>query len=286
MRYDVVSFGEILWDMLPKGKQLGGAPANFAYHCQQQGVASCCISAVGTDDLGNELTALLKELNINNKIQRLDQLPTGVVDVKLSAQGHPSYIIKEEVAWDYIEPKESLYKLVREAKVFCFGTLVQRSKTSRDTLMQLLDNIAEDTWVVFDINIRQGYYTQELIVQALGRADVLKINDDELELVAKMFSLSTDSEEDCMRQLAKSFGLTYVCLTKGEEGSYILGEELTYRPAPKVNVKSTVGAGDSFTAAMVCGIVRGEDQYVFHDKAVRIAAYVCEYSGAMPKYSY
>ncbi|PWJ43260.1 carbohydrate kinase family protein [Sediminitomix flava] len=280
----VLGFGEILWDILPNGKQLGGAPANFAFHCNQQGMNGIPVSAVGKDELGDEILKLLKAKNIDRKaIRVLEDKATSTVDVVVDKAGKPTYQIHENVAWDYLQPNSDLETFFSTADAICFGTLAQRSDITQQTLFQLFAKVKQEALVVFDINLRQQYYSLETIEKSLQFANVFKLNDEELIVLKDLLVLKGDTEEAQLKELLDTFNLKYIALTKGAEGSLIMSSsETTTLATPKVKVVDTVGAGDSFTATMVAGILKGEAQKVFHEKAVKISAMVCEHHGAMP----
>lgn len=276
--------GEALWDVLPEGKKIGGAPANFAYHVKQFGLDSCAVSAIGEDALGDELLERFDEKGVNYHITRVPY-PTGTVQVTLDVNGVPQYEIKENVAWDNIPYTEDLDKLAKETKAFCFGSLAQRNIVSRETINRFLENIDRnnDPLIVFDINLRQDFYTKETIQESLQRCNILKINDEELVIVSRLFGYpGLDLENKCWLLLGK-YNLKMLILTCGENGSYVfVPGELSYFETPKVEVDDTVGAGDSFTAAFIANILKGKSVREAHRIAVETSAFVCTQSGAMP----
>ena len=276
--------GEVLWDMLPEGKKLGGAPCNFAYHVSQFGLNSCAVSAIGHDALGKEIIDSLNEKDVNYHIDTVGY-PTGTVQVTLDKNGVPQYEIKENVAWDNIPFTDSLDDLSKRTKAVCFGSLAQRSEVSRNTINRFLDEIPEenDPLIVFDINLRQHFYDKETIVNSLERCNILKINDDELKIVSEMFGMGcVDFKDQCWVLLAK-YGLKMLILTCGTDGSYVFTPgSVSFMPTPKVEVADTVGAGDSFTAAFISSILKGKSVAEAHRKAVDVSAFVCTQAGAMP----
>ena len=281
----VVGLGEILWDLLPEGKQLGGAPANFAYHVAQLGLDSKMVSAVGKDHLGDEIIQRLDGRGVDYVIERLS-FPTGVVNVKIDAQGIPDYQIKEQVAWDYILFNERLKSLAKHTRAVCFGTLAQRGEVSRKTILAFLDAMpsAENAYRIFDINLRQHYYTKQVIESSLRKCNILKINDDELRIVAPLLGFAFLSLEESAQKIMYHYRLKMVVLTCGAEGSYVFTpDETSFFATPEVNVADTVGAGDSFTAAFVSAVLSGKSIRQAHELAVRVAAYVCTQAGAMPQ---
>ena len=283
----VVGMGEALWDVLPDGKKIGGAPANFAFHAGQAGMDSRVVSAVGTDALGEEALATLEGKGLNiEAVARVD-FPTGVVNVSLGEQGIPQYDICEGVAWDNIPFTPTLANLASQAQAVCWGSLAQRNEVSRKTIFSFLDAMPsdEERLKVFDINLRQQFYTLEIIEASCRRANVLKINDEELVLVSEMLRLGAGSPEVLCRSLMERYGLRILVLTCGANGSYVFTPvETSYRVTPKVQVADTVGAGDSFTATLVGELLRNTPVGVAHEHAVEVAAYVCTQQGAMAEW--
>ena len=271
----VVGIGEALWDVLPTEKKLGGAPANFAYHAGRLGYDALAISAVGRDALGDEILDVLRQKNLEHLMPRVDY-PTGTVQVTVDEKGIPSYEIKQHVAWDHIPFTPEMEAIARECKAVCFGSLAQRSPESRATILRFLDAVGPDCLIIFDINLRQQFYTREIIEESLRRCNILKINDEELDIVCPM--LGKDKH-----QLITDYQLSMLVLTCGTEGSYIITpEEESFLPTPKVEVVDTVGAGDSFTGAFVASLLSGKSIREAHQKAVDVSAFVCTQAGAMP----
>lgn len=284
LKNKVVGIGEVLWDMLPDGKKLGGAPANFAYHVGQFGLPSCVVSAIGHDNLGRELIHALEEKNLHYEVASVDY-PTGTVAVELDDAGIPSYDITRDVAWDHIPVTDELMTLAGETAAVCFGSLAQRSPESRTTIMSFIDAIpAENSpLIVFDANLRQDFHTTEVLTQSMRRANVLKINDDELAMLRSMLELPEGSDEEVCRMVMDRYGLEILILTCGVSGSHVFaGAETSSLPTPKVEVADTVGAGDSFTAAFIASLLRGRSIAQAHRKAVDVSAFVCSSFGAMP----
>lgn len=278
----IVGLGEILWDIFPDGKVLGGAPANFAYHASQFGFKGVAISAIGNDSLGDEIIE-----NLNNKslayIVEKTPFPTGTVQVTLDDKGVPQYEIMQNVAWDNIPFTAEMEELARKTKTVCFGSLAQRNQASRLTINRFLDLVPCDALRIFDINLRQHFYSQELINHSLTRCNVLKINDDEVVLVAKLFGWEQLSEMEICEKLLSNYTLKMVVLTKGTQGSYVITpNEKSFQPTPIVDVADTVGAGDSFTGAFVASLLNGKSIADAHQIAVQVSAYVCTQHGAMP----
>jgi fructokinase len=277
--------GEALWDMLPEGRKLGGAPANFAYHVSQFGLDSRVVSAVGDDELGNEILANFAEKQLDCQIEKV-AYPTGTVQVTLDEKGVPCYEIKEGVAWDNIPYTPALENLAKQTHAVCFGSLAQRNAVSRETINRFIDQMPEDENVlkIFDINLRQHFYSKELIEASLKKSNVLKINDEELVVVGEMFGFADiDFQDKCWILLAK-YNLKMLILTCGTEGSYVFTPgEVSFLETPQVQVADTVGAGDSFTGAFVAAILSGKTVKDAHRLAVDVSAFVCTQNGAMPE---
>ena len=283
MKDTIVGIGEALWDCLPEGRKLGGAPANFAYHIGQFGWRSKVVSAVGNDALGDEILQVFQKVKLPYDIAKVVQ-PTGTVQVTLSADGIPSYEICEDVAWDNIPWTEELSALAARTKAVCFGSLAQRSPVSRQTIMRFLASMDEDTERIYDINLRQHFYSLEVIEESLRQATMLKLNDEEIVIVANLLGLNGSIEEQCRQILHRYPLLRLVVLTCGAIGSYVFSaDETSYIETLKVKVADTVGAGDSFTATFVAHILAGVSVSEAHKKAVAVSAYVCTQHGAMPK---
>lgn len=284
MKGIVVGMGEALWDVLPEGKKLGGAPANFAYHVLQFGLPSCVVSAVGDDALGNEIIENFKSKGLNYIIEKVPY-PTGTVQVEIDQAGIPHYEIKENVAWDNIPYTAKLEQLAEATSAVCFGSLAQRNEVSRNTISRFLDAISveNDPLIIFDINLRQDFYNKEILCNSMERCNILKINDEELATVSRMFGYpDIDFQDKCWILLGK-YNLKMLILTCGINGSYVFTPgKVSFQPTPKVEVADTVGAGDSFTAAFIASILKGKSVTEAHAIAVQTSAYVCTQKGAMP----
>lgn len=280
----VVGMGEALWDVLPEGKKIGGAPANFAYHVSQFGLPSCVVSAVGDDALGKEIVENFTSKGLNQLIAEVPY-PTGTVQVEIDQAGIPQYEIKENVAWDNIPYTAHLEALAGRTKAVCFGSLAQRNVVSRDTINRFLDAMPdrEDNLVVFDVNLRQGFYNKEILCNSMRQCNILKINDEELVTVSRMFGYpGIDLQDKCWILLGK-YNLKMLILTCGINGSYVFTPgNVSFQPTPRVEVADTVGAGDSFTAAFISSILKGKSVAEAHSRAVQTSAYVCTKKGAMP----
>lgn len=281
----VVGMGEALWDVLPEGKKIGGAPANFAYHVSQFGLPSRVVSAIGNDPLGREIVENFTSKGLNHLIEEVPY-PTGTVQVEIDPAGVPQYDIKENVAWDNIPYTARLVALAGQTRAVCFGSLAQRNVVSRDTINRFLDAMPQtaDILVVFDVNLRQGFYTKEILCNSMKRCNILKINDEELVTVSRMFGYpGIDLQDKCWILLGK-YNLRMLILTCGINGSYVFTPgNVSSQPTPKVEVADTVGAGDSFTAAFIASLLKGKSVTEAHALAVRTSAFVCTRKGAMPE---
>lgn len=281
----VVGMGEALWDVLPEGKKIGGAPANFAYHVSQFGLPSRVVSAIGNDPLGREIVENFTSKGLNHLIEEVPY-PTGTVQVEIDPAGVPQYDIKENVAWDNIPYTARLEALAGQTRAVCFGSLAQRNVVSRDTINRFLDAMPQtaDSLVVFDVNLRQGFYTKEILCSSMKRCNILKINDEELVTVSRMFGYpGIDLQDKCWILLGK-YNLRMLILTCGINGSYVFTPgNVSFQPTPKVEVADTVGAGDSFTAAFIASLLKGKSVAEAHALAVRTSAFVCTRKGAMPE---
>ncbi len=280
----VVGLGEALWDVLPEGKKLGGAPANFAYHAGQMlgSDNTIAISALGEDKLAEETIEALKEHNLNYLMPRVPY-PTGTVQVTLAEGGIPTYDIKENVAWDNIPFTPEIEEIARNCRAVCFGSLAQRNIVSRENIHRFLDATPKDCVKIFDINLRQQFYSKEVIQASLRRCNVLKINDEELVLIGRMFGYpGLDIENKCWLILGK-YNLDMLVLTCGTNGSYVFTPgQMSFQETPKVEVADTVGAGDSFTGSFCAAILSGKPVAEAHKLAVKVSAFVCTQNGAMP----
>jgi fructokinase len=277
----VIGIGELLWDVFPDGKKAGGAPANFVYHAAALGAEGYAISAVGDDGPGREIVDELAKNSISNHIATVNY-PTGTVLVELN-DGVPSYTIVEGVAWDYIPLTRQTVELVKSADAIAFGSLAQRSALSRETIRQLLDYAPATALRYFDINLRQHYYSRELIDESLQKSNVLKLNDEELLTMRQLFDLEGSDEAVC-RILIERYALRYLILTAGSVSSSVYSPSAkSVIPTPKVQVADTVGAGDAFSGAFVYSVLTGSSLSEAHRKAVDVAAYVCTQKGAWTK---
>ena len=283
MQNVIVGIGEILWDMLPSGKVIGGAPANFAYHAQELGESSIVVSCVGNDELGREIISSLEKKDMPTEFLYIDKShPTGVVSARINKEGKPSYLIQEEVAWDYIPTSTLMRELAFKSAAVCFGTAAQRSQLSRMTIQTFVGLMEQDSIRVFDINLRQNFYSQDVIETSLSLANVLKLNVNELSVVKKLLRLNGD-EKKILNDLSKKYSLNLIALTRGREGSILFTEGKTSNhQGHKINVEDTVGAGDAFVAGLVTGMLRGYELDDLNNKANRVASYICSKHGATP----
>ena len=280
MRY-VIGIGEALWDVFPDGAQLGGAPANFAFHAARCGFKSLAISSLGQDALGDETLAAFSKKELNVLMPRVD-FPTGTVQVSLDAKGVPSYNICEGVAWDNMPFTSEMQSVAQSCLAVCWGSLAQRSAVSRNTINRFLDSVPADALKVFDINLRQHYFTKEIIEQSLYRCNILKINDEEWGTVQSLLNLPSDTLQATSKALMERYNIEIVVLTCGTEGSHVFTtSESSFLPTPRVTVVDTVGAGDSFTAAFVSAILEGKTIKESHQQAVTVSAQTCTHPGAM-----
>ncbi len=283
MKRLVVGLGEVLWDMLPEGRKIGGAPVNFAYHAGQFGIETMAVSAIGNDKLGEDTIAEMNGKHLNHIFPSVPY-PTGSVQVSLDEKGVPAYDIKENVAWDNIPFTNEIESVARSCRAVCFGSLAQRNAVSRNTIRKFIESTPDGCIRIFDINLRQNFYTSNVIRDSLEHCNILKINDEEIMLVSRMFNYDSSNIENVCRTIMEDFSLEMVILTCGTKGSYIFTKGgVSFMPTPKVNVADTVGAGDSFTGSFCAAILRGLPVAEAHKKAVEVSAYVCTQNGAMPE---
>jgi len=290
MQQYICCFGEVLWDMLPSGKLPGGAPMNVATHLQNLGIPAKMISRVGKDELGAEIKAFLESKNCTTEwIQEDETLNTGWVKVQLSEKNEATYTIVHPVAWDFIQTNDTVQQLVNQASALVFGTLASRDDTSYQTLLSILKNLPQETHVlkVFDINLRPPYYSQSLIEEFLQYADIVKLNEDELKIVAKWYDIAGDEEKQ-LREISQKFDIKTLIVTKGGDGAILLrlendGKKHFYQQAGyKVVVADTIGSGDSFLAGFLKNILNGKSSEYALNFACAIGAVVASHSGANP----
>src|ERR1700688_2431879 len=292
-RIVIVGIGEVLWDLLLSGPQLGGAPANFAYHAAALGAEAHVITRVGDDDRGREILRRFRDMglqhssvqsNVQSNVQVDERAPTGTASVTLSGDGLAHFAVQENVAWDFLDATREALTLVKESHAVCFGSLAQRSEPSRNAIQQLIESSPDDALRVFDVNLRRPFYTRDVIERSLQLANILKLNDDELPSLTAMFNLtgSTEKQIECLTQI---FSLHVIALTRGPNGSLLSQtnarrwSDCASRP---VTIVDTVGAGDSFTAALVLGLLCKMDLDEINSIANEVARYVCSQPGATP----
>lgn len=282
--HTVVGLGEILWDLLPSGRQLGGAPANFAYCSHLLGENAVVASRVGDDQLGKDIRATLAKAGISDHFLQNDSLhPTGTVRVELDRAGMPKFEISEPVAWDFMQWTAEWQQLAKRTDAVCFGSLAQRGPESRRTIQQFLDSTPASALRIFDINLRQNFYSAETITQSLDRANVVKLNQEEVLRVRELLNLSGGGDAPFCHDLIARFDLKLACITRGAEGSLLCTHRAMHEhPGFRVEVKDTVGAGDAFTAALVHGLLEQRTLAKINDSANRLGAWVAMHSGAMP----
>lgn len=282
----VIGLGEVLWDVFPDGKRLGGAPANFAYHASRQGCEGVVVSAVGNDAYGREIEALFAERKISSALAEVDA-PTGTVNISLDAAGVPAYVFAENCAWDNLPFSAQTEALARRASAVCFGSLAQRGEKSRESVRRFLDCVPAGALRVFDMNLRQDFFTEKVILDSFARCTILKINEDEFPLAAALIGAQGASREEFFSAFFGKFpSARIVILTLGKAGSLVVsrGGGRSRVPAdPNVKVADTVGAGDSFTAGFVSALLFGASLETAHRHAAALADFVCSRAGAMPE---
>lgn len=282
MSFKVFGIGEVLWDLLPTGRQLGGAPANFTFHARNLGADAALITRIGDDGLGQEALRKLKKYFPRTLIQIDDRHPTGVVEVAFPSHGNPRYTISQGVAWDYLAATQPALSAVQHADAICFGSLSQRSPTSCFAIYELLQAAPDNTLKIFDINLRQDFFTRSAIEKSLQLANMLKLNFDEMDQLCRLFQINGTPRQKIL-WLARSFNLQTVALTLGAEGSMLYhGGQWSIEHCAKVDIVDTIGAGDSFTAALVTGLLHGLKPSICHRFATEVSGYVCSQTGGMP----
>lgn len=291
-RHTVVGIGEILWDIFDDRKTLGGAPANFAYHASCAGAEGIVVSAIGDDAYGDEIEFLLREKRLGNRLQRCDR-PTGTVRISLDSSGVAQYVFPPDVAWDHLKFDDSLRTLAQSADAAAFGTLARRAPRSRETVLAFLNAMPENALRVCDLNLRQNFYTSDLIHESLAIADILKINEDELDILETLFDAGAGSglPARCKIFSEKIFPafprMRYLIVTCGASGSFAGTRDgaHSFVPANKLpQIADTVGAGDAFTASFTVAILNGKTLTEAHRFAASRAEFVCTRSGAMPEF--
>lgn len=283
----IVGIGEALWDVFPSHKALGGAPANFAYTVGQLGFESYAVSAIGNDELGRDMQKQFANRGVKSYLVQSDK-PTGQVLVQLDEKGVPQYEICEDVAWDNIPLTDELKELALKTDVVCFGSLAQRAETSRQTInafLALMPN-GPEVLKICDINLRQSFYNKDVLENSFKVANVLKTNDEEIEVIAQLFSYTSQDMLQVCKEIVKEYHLKMIILTCGVAGSYVVTDNnVSFCHTPLVEVADTVGAGDSFTASFCAALLKGLSIPEAHQFAVDVSAYVCTQNGAMVTYT-
>jgi len=280
----VVGIGEILWDLFPDGKQLGGAPSNFAYITTLLGDTGIVASRIGDDHLGREICRTLDELAVRDASLQIDPIhPTGTVRVQVDAAGQPKFEIAESVAWDYLAWSSEWRRIATDADAVYFGSLAQRSPESRRTIREFLNAMHPHATRVFDVNLRQSYFSTDVISESMQLAEIVKLNDDELPRVAGLLGMEFRDEETSATELLRRFNLKLICVTRGAQGSLLVSDTGAHRhPGYQVIVKDTVGAGDAFTAGLVHQYLRGAPLAAINDMANRLGSWVASQAGGTP----
>jgi fructokinase len=280
-----IGLGELLWDMLPGGKQLGGAPANFAYWSTVLGSLGIVASRVGEDQLGCEALEQLSQAGVDaSHIQVSTTDPTGTVQVNVNESGQPDFTIAEPVAWDFMEWTRDWQEVAAIANVVCFGSLAQRSDKSRFTIERFIEATPADSLIVFDVNLRQSFYSGEVIADSLKRARIVKLNSDELPVVMQLLGLAAGADEKSGRRLMAAYDLELVCVTRGACGSLLISSEESFEHSGfDIEVVDSVGSGDAFTAALVYHYLEGRSLDEISEAANRLGSWVATQPGAMPE---
>lgn len=280
----IVGLGEVLWDLLPSGKVLGGAPANFAYMANLLGNRGVVASRVGIDVAGREACAVMASLGVGMEyLQQDGEHETGFAEVVIDESGQPIFRIKESVSWDFLEWTPAWEELARKLDVVCFGSLAQRSAISAATVDRFLRASRPEALRIFDVNLREKHYSNEILERSLRYANILKLTDHELLRLMSLLGFRARKEEECARQLLQEFDLKLVCVTRGSRGSVLVSHEKTVKhPGVAVKVVDSVGAGDAFTACVAHHLMRGRPLEEISESANRLAAWVATQFGATP----
>ena len=284
-KFVTVGLGELLWDIFPQGRQLGGAPANFAYMTSLLGDDGIVASRVGDDELGTRVIQRLEQLGLSRTyIQRDTVRRTGVAQVKVDDTGQPSFEIAEPVAWDFFEWNPPWEALAEKADAVCFGSLAQRSEQSRRVTHEFLRHVRPGATKIFDVNLRQSYYSREVLVDAVKNADIIKLNHDEVPVVVQEFGHPHEHEASAAEWLLAEFDLELVCVTRGARGSLLASKRAQNEHAGiPTRVGDTVGAGDAFTAALVYHYLRGATLGAMNEGANLMGSWVASQPGATPE---
>jgi fructokinase len=284
-KYTIVGLGELLWDVFPDRKELGGAPANFAYMVSLLGDEGLVASRVGRDRLGNAAARRLAKLGLSQEWLQLDtKSPTGTVKVQVFEDGQPKFQIAENVAWDNFEWTSQWQALAARTAAVCFGSLAQRSERSRKTIRLFLENLRPNAVKVFDVNLRQSFFSADILRDSAKIADIMKVNQDELPQVAQLLGYKANAKEAAGPWLLQTCGLKLVCVTEGPSGSSLVAADGVHRhPGFPTQVADTVGAGDAFTAALIHHYLRGATLDEMNEAANRMGSWVASQVGATPK---
>ena len=284
MKKKIVGLGEVLWDLLPKGACLGGAPANFAYITTLMGDQGIVASRVGEDSRGIDALRRMEELGLDiDHVQTDRECPTGVVNIELDAKGQAKYEFVQPVAWDRLEWNEDWQQLAKQADAVCFGSLAQRSEKSRTTIRKFLAASSANTLKVFDVNLRQSYYSEDILAESMRLADIVKLNDEELPKIMALYKLPFKDELSSAKKLQEKFGLKVLCITRGDRGSLLVrARDLSEHPGFRIRVADTVGSGDAFTAGLVHEYLHGASLDLMNEVANLVGAWVASEIGAMP----
>ncbi len=283
MSKKVLCFGEALWDNFPDYKEIGGAPLNVAFHLKKLGVNTQFITRVGEDKMGSQILEFLNKLNFDNSlIQEDNKYNTGEVNISLDKSKSANYIIKYPCAWDKIEMSDAYIKVVKNSDFFVFGSLISRDKISRETLLKLIDHA---NFKIFDVNIRDPYYDFELISFLMQKSNMIKFNEEELERISKDLGVISNSIENKIIEISKMTSTELICLTLGEKGVVFYDSKFHYQDAINTKVLNTVGAGDSFLAMLIEGIISNKKPEFFLKRAVNLSSYVCSKNGPNPEYN-
>ena len=283
MKKKVVCFGEALWDNFPDYKEIGGAPLNVAYHLNKLGVDTQFITKVGGDEMGRQIIEFIDELGFDNSLIQIDKkFNTGEVNISLDKSKSANYIIKYPCAWDKIQVLDNYIEVVENSDFFVFGSLVSRDKVSKETLLKL---ISHANFKVFDVNIREPYYDFDLISFLMQESNMIKFNEEEIERISKDLGIVSNSIENKMLEISKITNTEFICLTLGDNGVIFYDSKFHYQDAIKTKVLNTVGAGDSFLAMIIEGMISNMSVKLFLKRAVNLSAYVCSKNGPNPEYN-
>ncbi len=280
--FTIAGIGEVLFDILPEGKKLGGAPINFTFHAKQLGLNAYPISSVGRDKFGSEIINGLQEAGLSTEYIQQNDFPTGTAHVSVDTYGVPNFTLNENAAWDHIQWTDKLIELAGKVDAVCFGTLAQRSSCSCLSIYEFLRNTSKNCLKIFDINLRQHYYSLEIIETSLKLANILKLNDAELLILQDILQLPSSTQES-LCTLQDRYGLDYIALTRGANGALLKNlHMISDCPGFKTKIIDTIGAGDSYTAVLAFGILHKLPLDQINRLANSVAAYVCSQFGASP----